>query len=43
MTPDFVSVLSSWTVEQAFPQIRRKGREAETIGLIYVTDAQEKL
>ncbi|MCA9420788.1 MAG: magnesium transporter, partial [Nitrospira sp.] len=43
MTPDFVSVLPSWTIERAFQHIRRKGREAETIGVIYVTDAQEKL
>ncbi|WP_342347195.1 magnesium transporter [uncultured Nitrospira sp.] len=43
MTPDFVSVLPSWTIERAFQHIRRKGREAETIGIIYVTDAQEKL
>ena len=43
MTPDFVSVLPGWTIEQAFQHIRRKGREAETIGVIYVTDAQWKL
>ena len=43
MTPDFVSVLPGWTVQQALQHIRRKGREAETIGIIYVTDAQEKL
>ena len=43
MTPDFVSVMPDWTIEQAFQHIRRKGREAETIGTIYVTDAQWKL
>jgi magnesium transporter len=43
MTPDFVSVLPSWTIEQAFQHIRRKGREAETISIIYVTDARWKL
>lgn len=43
MIPDFVSVLPDWTIEQAFQHIRRKGRETETIGVIYVTDAQEKL
>lgn len=43
MTPDFVSVLPSWTIEQAFQHIRRKGREAETIGMIYVTDSRWKL
>ena len=43
MTPDFVSVLSDWTIEQAFQHIRRKGREAETISTIYVTDARWKL
>jgi magnesium transporter len=43
MTPDFVSVLPNWTIEQALQHIRRKGKEAETIGVIYVTDAQEKL
>lgn len=43
MTPDFVSVLPGWTIEQALQHIRRKGREAETIGVIYVTNSQEKL
>jgi magnesium transporter len=43
MTTDFVSVLPDWTIQQAFQHIRRKGRETETIGVIYVTDAQEKL
>lgn len=43
MTPDFVSVLPYWTIEQAFRHIRRKGREAETISTIYVTDTRWKL
>jgi magnesium transporter len=38
MTPDFVSVRPAWTVRQALDHVREKGREAETINVIYVTD-----
>ncbi|MBE0644095.1 MAG: magnesium transporter [Bacteroidetes bacterium] len=43
VTTDFVAVRPEWTVEQAFRQIRRYGRDSETINIIYVVDADGKL
>lgn len=38
MTPDYVAVRADWTVDQALVQIRRAGRDSETINRIYVVD-----
>ena len=38
MTPDFVRVKSDWTVGQAIDHIRRYGRDAETVNVVYVVD-----
>lgn len=38
MTPDYVAVKSFWTVDQALKHIRRMGKDAETIDIIYVVD-----
>jgi magnesium transporter len=38
MTPDYVAVRPSWTVEEALQHIRRMGKSSETINVIYVTD-----
>lgn len=43
MTPDYVTVRPDWTVAQAVNHIRVKGRDAETINVIYVVDEQGKL
>lgn len=43
MTPDYVAVRSFWTIEKALEHIRTKGKESETINVIYVTDARWKL
>lgn len=43
MTPDYVAVRPDWTISQSLAQIRRKGRDSETINQIYVTDAQWRL
>ncbi|MDJ1422631.1 MAG: magnesium transporter [Candidatus Methanoperedens sp.] len=43
MTPDYVAVRPDWTVKQALDHIRTKGRDSETINVIYVTDASWKL
>ena len=43
MTPDYVRVRADWTIAQALEQIRRYGRDAETIHWVYVTDADGKL
>lgn len=39
MTPYFVAVRSHWTCKEAMDHIRKYGREAETIDIIYVVDA----
>jgi magnesium transporter len=38
MTPDFVTVREEWTVQQALDHIRRIGRDAETVNVVYVVD-----
>ncbi|CAN5852531.1 magnesium transporter [soil metagenome] len=43
MTPDFVSVRADWTVAQALEHIRRNGRDAETINVVYVVGEAGKL
>jgi magnesium transporter len=43
MTPDYVAVRPGWTVAQAIEHIRRKGKDSETINVVYVTDSSWKL
>lgn len=43
MTPDYVRVRPEWTIAQALDHIRRYGRDAETINVIYVVDQSGKL
>jgi len=43
MTPKYVRVKSDWTVERSLNHIRKWGRRAETINVIYVVDEQERL
>jgi len=38
MTPDYVALKPHWTVAQALEHIRRYGRDAETINMVYVVD-----
>jgi magnesium transporter len=40
MTPDFVKVRANWTVQQAIEHIRKVGRDAETVNVVYVVDDQ---
>lgn len=40
MTPDFVQVRADWSVARALDHIRRHGRDAETINVVYVVDDQ---
>ena len=42
-TTDYVAIRKSWTVEQALRQIRRFGRDSETINVIYIVDEDWKL
>ncbi|HDT14875.1 MAG TPA: magnesium transporter, partial [Firmicutes bacterium] len=43
MTPDYVSVLSTWTAKYALGHIRRNAKKAETIDIVYVTDKKNRL
>lgn len=43
MTPEYVAVRRHWTIQQALEHIRKKGREVETIDVIYVVDRHWKL
>lgn len=43
MTTDYISVRPDWTIQQALDHIRKNGRDAETINVIYVTNQDEKL
>ncbi|MGE5580481.1 MAG: magnesium transporter [Bacillota bacterium] len=43
MTPDYVAVKPEFTVSQVMDEIRRKGRDSETINAIYVTDPVDRL
>ncbi len=40
MTPDFVAVRPSWTVEQSIAHIRKFGKDAETVNIVFVIDEQ---
>jgi len=43
MTPDYASVKRNWTVSRALKHIRLRGKESETINIIYVVDQDWKL
>jgi magnesium transporter len=43
MTPDYVAVRPDWTVRQALDHIREKGKDSETINIIYVINVLGKL
>jgi magnesium transporter len=43
MTPDYVKVKEHWTVKQSLEHIRKFGRDAETINILYVVDEEERL
>ncbi len=38
MTPDYVAIKKDWTVKKAIEYIRKNGKDAETINMIYVVD-----
>lgn len=40
MTPDYVRIRPEWTVARALEHIRKYGRDAETINVVYVVDDQ---
>ncbi|HMN41015.1 MAG TPA: magnesium transporter [Phycisphaerales bacterium] len=38
MNPDYIRIMPDWTVGQALEHIRKFGRDAETINVVYVVD-----
>ncbi len=43
MTPDYIAIRPNWTVEQALAHIRQKGRDMETVNVVYVVDSSWRL
>lgn len=43
MTPDYVAVRPEWTIERSLNHIRERGKESETVDVIYVHDKSWKL
>lgn len=43
MTPDYVRIRPEWTVGKALEHIRRTGRDAETVNVVYVVDDRGRL
>ncbi len=43
MTPDYVKIRPEFTVAQALEHIRKTGRDAETVNVVYVVDEQGRL
>jgi len=43
MTPDYVAVHSDWTVQKVLDSIRERGKDSETLNVIYVVDDKGKL
>ena len=38
MTPDYIAIKMNWTVKQVLDHIREKGKDSETINVIYAVD-----
>lgn len=43
MTPDYIAIKLNWTVKQVLDYIREKGKDSETLNVIYVVDDDGKL
>lgn len=43
MTPDYVAVRPDWTIQRALEHARSRGKDSETINVLYVTDKSWKL
>ncbi len=43
MTPDYVAVRPEWSIKKSFEHIKRHGKDAETIDIIFVVDNSWKL
>jgi magnesium transporter len=40
MTPDYIAISMDWTVQQVLDHIREKGKDSETINVVYAVDPQ---
>ena len=43
MTPDYVAIQPDWTIAEALDYVRRNGKDAETINMVYIVDDRGKL
>jgi len=43
MTPDYIALKADWTVKKAIEHIRKFGKDAETIDIVYVVDDEWRL
>ncbi len=43
MTPDYIALRETWTVQQALDFIRKEGKDSETLNVVYVVDERGKL
>ncbi len=43
MTPEYVAIRPEWTIGKALEHLRKFGKDAETVNLVYVVDDQGKL
>jgi magnesium transporter len=43
MTPDYVAVRKDWTIRHVLDHVRSHGRDSETLNVLYVTDASNRL
>ncbi len=43
MTPDFIAIKSDWTVQQVLDDVRTRGRDSETLNVLYVVDDDGRL
>lgn len=43
MTPDYVAIKSHWTIKKAIEHVRKMGKDAETIDVVYVIDDHWRL
>ena len=43
MTPDFIAINADWTVQHVLDDVRTRGRDSETLNVLYVVDDHGKL
>ncbi|MBN2478251.1 magnesium transporter [Candidatus Micrarchaeota archaeon] len=43
MTPDYIAVRSDWTISKALNHVRKHGKDAETVNVVFVVDGKWRL